>query len=197
MSELTPAGLKRALEAILFAAEGPLSLERLARSFPEFPRAALRAALRELVAEYQGRGIEIREVAGGFRFQTAPDLAEFVVRIRQANPIRLSRAALETLAIIAYRQPITRAEIEDIRGVDSSAPLKMLLERKLIKIVGRKEVLGRPLLYGTTDYFLEVFELRNLSDLPDLKELEDLQRPGEDESTPLFKTEKAAIEKDA
>ncbi|WP_456430917.1 SMC-Scp complex subunit ScpB [Thermosulfuriphilus sp.] len=191
MADFTQEELKRAIEAIIFASERPLGLDRLGKIFPQVSKQTLRSALEGLIKDYQGRGIEIKEVAEGFRFQTAADLKDLVIQARQATPTKLSRAAMETLAIIAYRQPITRAEIEEIRGVDSSGPLKALLERGLIKVVGRKDVLGRPLLYGTTTYFLEVFELKSLSELPNLKEIEDLERPGDSDLAPLFKVEKA------
>jgi segregation and condensation protein B len=120
------------------------------------------------------------EVAGGWQFRTAPESSEFVRRYLKVKPQRLTRAALETLAICAYRQPVTRPEIEDIRGVDSGAVLKALLDRRLIKIVGKKEEVGRPILYGTTKEFLEFFALRDLNALPTLREFHELTEEHQD-----------------
>jgi segregation and condensation protein B len=114
------------------------------------------------------------EVAGGWQFRTNPDNAEWVRKMLASKPVRLSRAALETLAVIAYRQPVTRAEIEDVRGVDSGGVLKLLLDRRLIKIIGKKEEIGRPSLYGTTKDFLEFFGLKDLTNLPTLREFHEL-----------------------
>jgi len=166
--------IKKALEAILLASGKTIRLKELKVLFPEVSEEDLRNLLYELVLEYQGRGIRIREVAGGFRMETVPEVSEYVRAYLKPKPQRLSRAALETLAVIAYYQPITRAEIERMRGVDASASLKILLERELIRVVGRKEVPGRPLLYGTTEKFLEVFGLKDLRDLPPLEELKRL-----------------------
>ena len=161
------------LESVLFAAGEPLNLARLADVIPGPTRGELRVALRELGvrAERDQRGIRLLEVAGGYQFRTDPAHAEWVRRLFQQKPWRLTRATLETLAIVAYKQPITRAEIEAIRGVDADSVLASLLSRKMVKIVGRKEVMGRPLLYGTTRQFLEVFGLRDLTELPALGEV--------------------------
>lgn len=161
------------LESVLFAAGEPLTLARLADVIPGPTRGELRVALRELAAraERDQRGVRLLEVAGGYQFRTDPAHAEWVRRLFQQKPWRLTRATLETLAIVAYKQPITRAEIEAIRGVDADSVLASLLSRKLVKIVGRKEVMGRPLLYGTTRQFLEVFGLRDLTELPALGEV--------------------------
>jgi len=161
------------LESVLFAAGEPLSIARLAEVVPGPTRGELRAALAELAARaaHEGRGIHLVEVAGGWQFRTDPAHAEWVRRLFQQKPWRLTRATLETLAIVAYKQPITRAEIEAIRGVDADSVLASLLSRKLVKIVGRKDVIGRPLLYGTTRQFLEVFGLRDLGGLPALGEV--------------------------
>lgn len=123
--------------------------------------------------------MEIRRVAGGYQFCTRPDLAAWIRRYRAGRPPALSAAALETLAVVAYRQPVTKAEIDAVRGVDAGGVLKGLLERKLIRIVGRKEVPGRPILYGTTKRFLEVFHLKDLSELPTLEEMRALRPEGE------------------
>lgn len=161
------------VESVMFAAGEPLTMTRLADAVPGPSRAELRAALRILGerAEGEGRGIRLVEVAGGYQFRTAPEYAQWVRRLFQQKPWRLTRATLETLAIVAYKQPITRAEIEVIRGVDVDSVLASLLSRKLIRIVGRKNVVGRPLIYGSTRQFLEVFGLRDLASLPSLSEV--------------------------
>jgi segregation and condensation protein B len=161
------------VESVLFAAGEPLTMARLAEAVPGPSRPELRAALRLLGerCEATGRGIRLVEVAGGFQLRTAPDYAQWVRRLFQQKPWRLTRATLETLAIVAYKQPITRAEIEVIRGVDVDSVLASLLSRKLVRIVGRKDVVGRPLIYGTTRQFLEVFGLRDLASLPALSEV--------------------------
>jgi segregation and condensation protein B len=161
------------VESVLFAAGEPLNLARLADAIPGPTRAELRQALTTLGdrARQDGRGVRLVEVAGGYQLRTAPEHAQWVRRLFQQKPWRLTRATLETLAIIAYKQPITRAEIEAIRGVDVDSVLASLLSRKLVRIVGRKEVVGRPLLYGSTRQFLEVFGLRDLGSLPALSEV--------------------------
>ena len=164
-------------EALLFAADQPLSVERLREAlgddFPETALKQVRAACHSLRLEYDelDRAFELVEVAGGFQFRTRPEYGAAVGRLRKTGPPKLSRAALETLSIIAYRQPVMRAEVERIRGVDSGGVLKALLERGLIKISGRENVPGRPLTYATTQRFLEVFELKGLEQLPSLEEL--------------------------
>ncbi len=161
------------LESVLFACGEPITLARLSEVIAGPSKPELRAALTALGdrAEREQRGLRLIEVAGGYQFRTAPEHAEWVRRLFQQRPWRLTRATLETLAIIAYKQPITRAEIESIRGVDVDSVLASLLARKLVKIVGRKEVIGRPLLYGTARQFLEVFGLRDLAALPGLAEV--------------------------
>jgi len=168
--------LERILEALFFVAGEALELKRLQKLIPEASREELEAAIKALESRYQGRGVVLRPVAGGFRLETAPDLAPYVQRLVHGTAPRLSRAALETLAIVAYKQPITRAEIEALRGVDCSGALKALLEKNLIRIAGRKDVPGKPLLYATTKRFLEVFGLKSLEDLPSLKEFEEKVR---------------------
>jgi segregation and condensation protein B len=161
------------LESVLFACGEPITLARLSEVVAGPSKAELRAALAALGerAERERRGLRLIEVAGGYQFRTAPEHAEWVRRLFQQRPWRLTRATLETLAIVAYKQPITRAEIESIRGVDVDSVIAALLSRKLVRIVGRKEVIGRPLLYGTTRQFLEVFGLRDLAALPGLAEV--------------------------
>ncbi len=166
--------LKKVIEAVLFAAGRVVTLKDLKALFPENDPEDIKEALRQLKKDYEKRGVVLKEVAGGFRLETLPEFAPYIQRIKQGAPPRLSRAALETLAVIAYKQPLTKAEIEVLRGVDSSGALKTLLEKGLIKIAGRKDVPGRPLLYATTSRFLEVFGLKDLSELPPLKEFEKL-----------------------
>ncbi|PIQ82538.1 MAG: SMC-Scp complex subunit ScpB [Candidatus Omnitrophica bacterium CG11_big_fil_rev_8_21_14_0_20_64_10] len=166
---------KRVLEAVLLVSEKPVRPDQLGELFPQgFGEGKIRQLFEELRAEYsQGRGIQIVEVAGGFQFVTHPDLYEHVSKLnKRVRAIRLSKPSLESLAIIAYRQPLTRAEIEQIRGVDCSGVLDTLLRPGFIKVVGRKEVVGRPLLYGTTPEFLEHFGLKNLKELPSLEALQ-------------------------
>lgn len=166
--------LKAILEALLLAAGEPLSLDRLLSTFPENERpdrGVLRTALMELAADYVGRGLELVEVAGGFRLQVPQRFAPWVTRLSEQRTASYSRALLETLALIAYRQPITRGEIEAIRGVSlSGGIMKTLQEHAWIKVVGHREVPGRPALYATTAAFLDYFNLKNLSELPVLAE---------------------------
>jgi len=143
---MEPTKIQAILEAILFAAGEPVSLDKLARLLPEFERSQLRSALDALTVRYNGpgSGVELAEVAGGWRFRTRADLATWVGRLFDRAPLRLGKGMLEVLAIVAYRQPTTRAEIESIRGVDSGASVRKLLERDLLRTVGIKEVPGRP-----------------------------------------------------
>lgn len=181
MEQSTPE-LKIILEAALLAAGGPLSLDRLHALFVEDNRPGrdmIRAALIELSHDYAGRGIELKEVADGFRVQVRRELTPWISRLWEERPGRYSRALLETLALIAYRQPITRGEIEEVRGVSvSTSIIKTLQERGWIKVLGHREVPGRPALYGTTRAFLNYFNLKSLSELPPLAELRDLDAIG-------------------
>ena len=165
--------LESVLESLLFAAGAPVPLARLVEALGGPGRAEVLASLKMLAASYEDddRGIRLIEVGGGWQLRTAPQHAPWVRRLLREKPPRLSRPMLETLAIIAYRQPCTRMEIEAIRGVDVDSVLATLLERRLIRIVGRKEAAGRPLLYGTTRDFLEVFGLPDLKALPALRDL--------------------------
>jgi segregation and condensation protein B len=149
------------------------------------PMRQVREVMGELRAEYLTRGIVLDEVAGGWLFRTNAQYAPFVRELTGGRPVRLTRAQLETLAIAAYRQPITRPEIDDIRGVDTGATLKLLLERDLVRILGKKDEPGRPLLYGTTANFLEFFNMKSLKDLPTLREFTELS----DESLRVAETE--------
>jgi segregation and condensation protein B len=167
------------LEAVLLAAGRPVSVEQMLELFDETQRPTTEeivAALAALKQSYEGRGVEIREVASGWRVQVRPQHADVVSRLWQERPSRYSRALLETLALIAYRQPITRGEIEDIRGVTVSTTfMRTLQERNWIRVVGHREVPGRPELLGTTREFLDYFGLKSLDDLPTLAELRDLE----------------------
>jgi len=179
--------LKAILESLLFAAGEPVSLARLAVVLDNVPKEAIRKALNEMALAYAGgRGIALEQVAGGYQLRTPKEHALYVRKLLAAKPPRLSRSLLETLAIVAYRQPITRPEIEQLRGVDSGGVLETLLERRLIKIAGRKEAPGRPMVYATTAEFLEAFSLKDLESLPDLSEFRELQNAVEEsaESTP-------------
>jgi segregation and condensation protein B len=168
------ARLTMIVESLLFASSKPLSVKELRRVLGDPSTRQIQLALRKLIDDSQGRGVVCQQVAGGFVLRTHPDNAAWVQKLLQAKPVRLSRPQLETLAVAAYRQPITRPEIDLVRGVDSGATLKVLLERELVQIVGRKEEPGRPLLYGTTVKFLEFFNLTSLRDLPDLREFKEL-----------------------
>jgi segregation and condensation protein B len=172
---------KRIVEALVLAAGEPLAAARIAQAVPGLSAARARELALELRAEYDRdeRGFELVEVAGGFQLRTRPELGEFVQRLEDERPARLSRAALETLSVVAYRQPVTRAEIEQVRGVDCGPVLRSLLERHLLRIAGHRDVPGRPMLYGTTRRFLEVFGLSSLEDLPTLRALDDLVRAAE------------------
>jgi segregation and condensation protein B len=165
--------LRGALEALILVSDKPVPAMRLARMTRQ-DLGLVRRALGELAEAYRGRGIVLDEIAGGFQFRTSPRYAPFVRNLVQQKPTKLSRAQLEVLAIIAYRQPVTRPEVEDVRGVDSGSALKVLLERNVIKIIGKKDDVGRPMLYGTSNEFLELFGLKNLRDLPTLKEFAEL-----------------------
>lgn len=176
--------LSAIIEAALFAADRPLSLADLQALFLDFEqpeKAEIRTAITALQADYTNRGIALVEVASGFRFQTQASVAEWVSRLWEDKAPRYSRAMLETLALIAYRQPITRGEIEDIRGVAvSSNIIKTLQEREWIRIIGYKEVPGRPALLATTRQFLDYFNLRSLDQLPPLSELRSLEAVEQD-----------------
>ena len=168
--------LKNIIESLLFVAEEPLSIEQLKQVLSLPDTKIIRQALNELIADYEGRqgAFTLHEVAGGYQFRSHPDYVPWIKRLLQPKPSRLSKAALETLAIIAYKQPMIRSDIEHLRGVDCGGVLRMLLERKLIRVLGRKEIPGRPLIYATTKQFLQVFDLKNLRDLPSPKEIEAL-----------------------
>ena len=169
------AGLGAVIESMLLASGAPVPLARLVDALEGPDRREVAAALRALGASYEreGRGLRLVYVAGGYQLRSAPQHARWVRRLLGGRPPRLSRPLLETLAIVAYRQPCTRPEIEAIRGVDADAVLASLVERRLIRILGRKDAPGRPILYGTTKDFLEVFDLPDVQALPPLGELGD------------------------
>lgn len=176
--------IKCILEGALLASGETLAVDRLAMLFDEWDRPepeVLRALLSDLALDYEGRGIELREVASGFRFQVRKEFGPWVSRLWTEKAPRYSRALLETLALIAYRQPITRGEIEEVRGVTvSSEMIKSLLEREWIRVVGHRDVPGRPALYATTHDFLDYFDLKSLDELPTLSEIRDLDRLNEE-----------------
>ncbi|MGD8860780.1 MAG: SMC-Scp complex subunit ScpB [Myxococcales bacterium] len=174
--------LKRVLESLIFVSDRIVTPAQLARSVKQRV-AVVRPVLKELVEEYADRGLELTAVAGGYQFRSAPSSAPFVRDFVAQKPVRLTRAQLETLALVAYRQPITRPEIDEVRGVDSGSAVRVLLERTLIKILGRKDEPGRPLLYGTSPHFLEFFGMTSLKDLPTLREFAELT----EENRALFK----------
>jgi segregation and condensation protein B len=163
------ASLRNRVEAILLVADKPAS-ERDICEAVQAPPAEVRAALREIAASFQGRGIVMREVAGGWRLATDPQCREDVERFLLPPKTHMSQAALETLSIVAYLQPVTRAEVESLRGVNVDGVMQTLEDRRLIKELGRKDTVGRPIIYGTTDRFLESFGLRALDELPPLPE---------------------------
>jgi segregation and condensation protein B len=169
--------LKAVIESLLFVTDSPLTLDHLKRALPEAEPDAVKKALFDLIQEYTLRdgGFLLHEVAGGYQFRTKKEFKEPIRRLFQPALPRLSSAAMETLAIIAYRQPILRSEIEQTRGVNSGNSLRILLERKLIRVLGRREIPGRPLVYATTRKFLETFDLKDLKDLPTPKEIEGME----------------------
>lgn len=170
---------KNIIESLLFVSDVPLTIEHIKKLLPFAETKEIREALLALSEEYEARkgGFFLREVAGGYQIRTRPEYTKWIKRLIHPNPLRISKAALETLAIIAYNQPIIRSNIEQIRGVDSGGILRMLLERKLIRVLGRKEIPGRPLIYATTKQFLEMFDLKDLKDLPLPEEIETFENP--------------------
>jgi segregation and condensation protein B len=168
--------IKYIIESLLFVADEPLQVDRIKKILIQVETGEIREAMAELTAEYEARGggFYLDEVAGGYQIRTRPQYTDWIKKLIQPKPLRLSKPALETLVIIAYKQPIIRSDIEHLRGVDCGGVIRMLLERKLIRVLGRKEIAGRPLIYATTKRFLEIFDLKNLRDLPTPKEIEEL-----------------------
>ena len=193
-AEETNAALKAVIEALVYVADEPLSAEQIATAL-ERPLERVKEILNRLVAEYAApdRGLAVREIAGGYKMSTKPEHHEsirlFVKKLQP--PLKLSLAALETLAVVAYKQPITAPEIMEIRGVQGAGVLKTLLDRKLIAAAGRKNVIGRPITYKTTREFLTQFGLSSLAELPTLKEFEELGRLALSEDEPAPETQSA------
>jgi segregation and condensation protein B len=175
---MKPEEKRRVVEALLLGSPEPVSAARLAEILPYCKPGQAKDLVNQLNTEYQeqDRAFEIWEVAGGYQIRTRAEFSGYLQKLQRLRPLRLSRAALETLAIIAYKQPATRGEIEQVRGVESGPVVKSLLDRNLVRVVGQKEVAGRPMLYGTSKRFLEVFGLNRVGDLPNLRELEELAR---------------------
>lgn len=189
--------LKPILESMIFASEEPLTLNAIALVFQEtgIEKKKLEEALEALAKDYNddaSKGLMLRQVSGGWQFATKQTVAVWIQKLNVSKPRSLSQPALETLSVIAYRQPVIRSEIETIRGVDTGGVLKTLLERGLIKIMGRKEEAGQPLIYGTTPAFLELFHLNRLEELPSMKEIEQMletQQVAEHEESQVFAVE--------
>jgi len=177
---LAASQLESILESLLFASDKPLGVHELKRLLGERDGKKITAAVEALTDRRRGTGIEVAALSSGWHLRTNPEHAAWVSKLLVGKPVRLSRAMLETLAIVAYRQPVTRPEVDDIRGVDCGPVLKTLLDRGLVRIIGKKEEVGRPMLYGTTPEFLRIFNLRDLSELPTLREFYDLS--AEDQS---------------
>ena len=177
MDELT---LKNAIEAILMSAGKPLSADKITNFFTEEPRPSItevRKQIKVLTEECEGRGIELVEVSTGFRYQGRAEYGQYVAKLWEVKPQRYSRAMLETLALIAYRQPVTRADIEEVRGVSvSSNIMKTLMEREWVQVVGHRDAPGCPAMYATTKQFLDYFNLKSLDQLPTLAEIKDLSK---------------------
>ncbi len=168
--------LEAIIESLLFASDTPITIDKIKSVLETADRKTIREALTSLAEEYESgkRGFFLTEVAGGFQVRTRPEYRQWIRRLKETRPARLSRAALETLAIIAYKQPVLRSDVEYLRGVDSGGTLRTLFERRLIRVMGRKDLPGRPMIYGTTKQFLEIFDLKDLNELPTLKDLKDL-----------------------
>ena len=204
MTQAPMKNIKHIVESLLFVSETPLTINQIQKALVDAESSEIRDALNSLSNEYGARkgGFYLNEVAGGYQLRTRAEYTEWIKRLLQSKPSRMSKAALETLAIIAYKQPVIRSDIEHIRGVDSGGVLRMLLERKLIRILGRRKIPGRPLIYATTKMFLEMFDLKDLKELPTPKEIEALEEEADpaDEQTDgetdpnqmqLFETEPA------
>ncbi|MBW2713791.1 MAG: SMC-Scp complex subunit ScpB [Deltaproteobacteria bacterium] len=176
---------RQILESLILTAEEPISAQKLSKILPDGSVALVNRLVGELNASYCERSaaFEIARVAGGYQLRTLSAMAPYLAKLKEARPLRLSRAALETLAIVAYRQPVTRAEIEQIRGVDAGAVLRTMMDRKLVRIAGHRDVPGRPIIYATTKRFLEIFSIHNLKDLPSLRDLKEIA--GEQEELSL------------
>jgi segregation and condensation protein B len=188
---MTEIDIKPILESLFFVSDSPIRLEALVEILPESNKETILNGIQQIQMEYEdpSKGIELTEIAGGYQFRTKPMCAQWVNRLKKVKAIKLSQAGLETLAIVAYRQPVIRPAIEEIRGVDSGSVLHTLLEKGLIKVMGRKDLPGRPIVYGTTQAFLELFGLNTLSDLPTLKEIQPPPIPEEISKEEVLKAE--------
>jgi segregation and condensation protein B len=187
--------LSNIIESLLFVADEPLSVAKLKVVLETADTNEIKTALHSLADRYEARGggFGLSEVAGGWQLRSRPEYHEWIKRLLQPSPQRLSKAALETLAIVAYNQPIIRADVEHIRGVDCGGILRQLLERKLIRVLGRKEIPGRPLIYATSRLFLELFDLKDLKDLPTPKEIEEMSAAGDGTSNQRVDTDTARL----
>ncbi|MGC9975933.1 MAG: SMC-Scp complex subunit ScpB [Syntrophales bacterium] len=167
---------KAIIEAIIFASESPLPIDKIREILNEVDRSEIARLVQDLINEYEERrgGFLLQEVAGGLHFRTRSGLSFWINKLMKAKQSMLTNAAMETLAVVAYKQPVVKSEIDRIRGVDVGSSLRGLMEKKLVKIMGRKDVPGKPIMYGTTKKFLEMFSLKDLSELPTLRELKDL-----------------------
>jgi segregation and condensation protein B len=188
--------IKPILESLFFVSDSPIRVETLVEILPESNKEAILAGIRQIQGDCEdpSKGIELTEIAGGYQFRTKSSWAGWVSRLKKVKAIKLSQAALETLAIVAYRQPVIRPAVEEIRGVDSGSVLHTLLEKGLIKVMGRKDLPGRPIVYGTTKAFLELFGLNSLSDLPSIKEIQPPPEPEEMSRKEILKDEMARSE---
>jgi segregation and condensation protein B len=178
--------LKALLEALIFVSPIPLNIKKLVEVVGDsFAEKEVKETVEALTLEYDSpeRGLYLQEVADGFQFRTKPRYSEWIKKLKKVAPTRLSRASLETLAIVAYKQPMTKSEIERLRGVEVDGILRSLLEKNLVRILGRKEVPGRPIIYGTTRRFLELFELKDLAALPSLEEIKSLSEDLSEDET--------------
>ena len=175
MTILDTPELKPLVEALIFAADGPIKVDRLAEVLDIKP-GEVKEVLAMLEQDYteNSRGFFLQEIAGGYQLRSRPEYADYLRRLGRSRPFKFSRPALETLAIVAYRQPVTRSEVEYLRGVDSGSVLKTLLEKHLLRILGKKDVPGKPMIYGTSKEFLELFGLSDLGELPTLREFNEL-----------------------
>jgi segregation and condensation protein B len=196
--EMDREALKPLIEALIFAADRPISIEKLMNILEGEGREGVRASITELMKEYNetNRGIVISEVAGGYQMRTRPEFVQWLKKLFNFRFSRLSKAAMEALAIVAYKQPLTRVELEDIRGVDSGGVLRTLLEKSLIKVIGRKDLPGRPSVYGTTREFLEAFDLKNLSYLPNLRDIEESESDAVREATEDYRQSRDNLEEE-
>jgi segregation and condensation protein B len=185
--------IKSILESLLFISDEPLTIDRLKNILAPVTAAEIRSVLNNLIREYEERrgGFLLKEVAGGYQFRTRSEHSEWITKLIQPRPPRLSKAALETLAIIAYKQPLIRSDIEHIRGVDCGGVIRVLLERNLVRVLGRKEIPGRPLIYATTKRFLEVFDLKDLKDLPTPKEIDEMGQALADRSNIVMEVDRS------